>query len=284
MARPSVATSGLVVLALAIFILAAATQADDAAAIADKLPPPAKIQVDFSRDVKPLFAKYCLSCHGPDKQQAGLRLDVQGEAVRGGDSGPAFVAGQSGTSLLIKYVAGLDPDIVMPPEGDKLSKDDVALLRAWIDQGVKWSDGSGGDAKANATHWSFRPIRRPELPKTKAEAWIRKFDRSICPRETRIEENYAGPRGRSPHTDPPALARFAGIAANTGRNSCLSRRRSSRRLRIAGRPAAGVAALWRTLGPSLAGPRPLRRQRRLRKGLSPPLRLALSQLGHRRDQ
>ena len=180
MARPTIATSGLVVLAVACFLLAAAGRADDSAAIADKLPPPAKVQVDFSRDVKPLFAKYCLSCHGPDKQQAGLRLDVQGEAVRGGDSGPAFEAGKSGASLLIKYVAGLDPDIVMPPEGDKLSKDDVALLRAWIDQGVKWSEGSGSDAKANATHWSFRPIRRPELPTTKTEASVRNsIDRFI---------------------------------------------------------------------------------------------------------
>src|SRR5258708_38387068 len=127
MDRPTAATYALVVLAATCASSAAARAADDPATIADKLPPPAKIQVDFDRDVKPLFAKYCLNCHGPDKQQAGLRLDVQGDAVRGGDSGVAFEAGKSGGSLLIKYVAGLDPDIVMPPEGDKLSKDDVAL-------------------------------------------------------------------------------------------------------------------------------------------------------------
>ncbi len=177
MDRPSVATSGLVVLAAACAWIVPVTNsmahnADDPAAIADRLPPPAKIQVDFSRDVKPLFAKYCLNCHGPDKQQAGLRLDVQGDAVRGGDSGAAFEVGKSGGSLLIKYVAGLDPDIVMPPEGDKFSRDDVALLRAWIDQGAKWSDDPGNEAKSNATHWAFRPIQRPLLPKIKLENWV----------------------------------------------------------------------------------------------------------------
>lgn len=140
---------------------------------AAKLPPPAKVEIDFARDVRPLFSKYCIKCHGTEKQQAGLRLDVQGDAVRGGDSGPAFEVGKSAESLLIKYVAGLDPDVVMPPEGDKLSTDEVALLRAWIDQGAKWSDDPAGAGKANAAHWSFRPVHRPQSPQVKTEEWIR---------------------------------------------------------------------------------------------------------------
>ncbi len=147
--------------------------AEEPAANSDKLPPPAKVDVDFTRDVKPLFAKSCLKCHGADKQQAGLRLDLHGDAVRGGDSGPAFEAGKSADSLLVKYVAGLDPELVMPPEGDKLSRDDIALLRAWIDQGAKWTKDGDSGGKATATHWSFRPIKRPELPKVQAETWVR---------------------------------------------------------------------------------------------------------------
>ncbi len=158
-------------------------RAADDAATSKTLPPPAKIEVDFAKHVRPLFAKYCFKCHGPEKQQSGLRLDVQGDAVRGGDSGPAFEAGKSADSLLIKYVAGLDPELVMPPEGDKLSRDDVALLRAWIDQGAKWSADGDPGGKVNAAHWSFRPVRRPDLPKVSNEAWARNaIDRFVVAR------------------------------------------------------------------------------------------------------
>jgi hypothetical protein len=102
-----------------------------------------------------------------------LRLDVPGDAVRGGDSGPAFEAGKSAGSLLVKYIAGLDPDIVMPPEGYKFSNDEVALFRAWIDQGAKWPDDSSGNGKVDTRHWSFQPIRRPGDPKVKSEDWVR---------------------------------------------------------------------------------------------------------------
>ncbi|HEY2250192.1 MAG TPA: DUF1549 domain-containing protein, partial [Planctomycetaceae bacterium] len=202
MDRPTVATYGRIVLAAICCGNSTALAADDPAAIADKLPPPAKVEVDFNRDVRPLFAKYCFNCHGPDKQQAGLRLDVQGDAVRGGDSGPAFEAGKSSASLLIKYVAGLDPDVVMPPEGTKVSRDEVSLLRAWIDQGVKWSEDPAGSAKGNTTHWSFRPIRRPDLPKTKSEDWVRNsIDRFVL---TKLDSRKIAP---APQADRRTLIR-----------------------------------------------------------------------------
>src|SRR5579864_330669 len=150
--------------ALACASLLGIVAAEEPAADSAKLPPPAKVEVDFARDVKPLFAKHCLKCHGPDKQTAGLRLDLHGDAVRGGDSGPAFEAGKSADSLLVKYVAALDPELVMPPEGDKLTRDEVALLRAWIDQGAKWSQDANGEGRADSKHWSFRPVRRPTTP------------------------------------------------------------------------------------------------------------------------
>ena len=105
------------------------------------LPPAAKRAVDFAKDIKPLFRDTCYKCHGASKKEAGLRLDRRDDALNGGDGGPAFVAGKSAESLLIKYVAGVDPDVVMPPEGDKLTDDQIGLLRAWIDQGAKWPEG-----------------------------------------------------------------------------------------------------------------------------------------------
>lgn len=102
------------------------------------IPPAAKREVDFNKDVQPLFKDHCYKCHGSSRQEAGLRLDRRDDALNGGDGGPIFVVGKSEESKLIKYVAAVDPDVVMPPEGDKLSDEQIGLLRAWIDQGAKW--------------------------------------------------------------------------------------------------------------------------------------------------
>ncbi len=95
--------------------------------------------VDFTRDVKPIFVKHCYSCHGAKKQESGFRLDRKVDALTGGDRGASIIPGDSKKSLLIRYVAGLDEDVTMPPEDDELSKKQIATLRAWIDQGAKWA-------------------------------------------------------------------------------------------------------------------------------------------------
>lgn len=111
-----------------------------AASVADPpgLPPATMRKVDFVVDIQPLLTMHCHQCHGASKQEGGLRLDRRDEALNGGDSGPAFVSGKSEESLLIKYVAGVDPDVLMPPEGDRLSDMQIGLLRGWIDQGADW--------------------------------------------------------------------------------------------------------------------------------------------------
>ena len=103
--------------------------------------------IDFDRDVKPILAKHCASCHGADKQRGGLRLDRKADALTGGDTGAAIAPGKAADSSLIHRVSGKDKDTVMPPKGDRLSATEVATLAAWIDQGAKWPDD--GTAKAN---------------------------------------------------------------------------------------------------------------------------------------
>src|SRR5262245_23763365 len=94
---------------------------------------------DFQRDIQPLIATKCLACHGSKLQMHGLRLDRRADAFRGGESGvPAVVPGNSAQSLLVRYVSGLDPKVVMPPSGPRLTAEQVALLRAWIDRGADW--------------------------------------------------------------------------------------------------------------------------------------------------
>lgn len=150
-----------VLLFLTILNCGAALRADDAPA----LPPPAKKDVDFKKDIEPLFKEYCIKCHGATKQRGEFRLDVKTAAMKGGENfAPAIIPNQSADSPLIKFTAGIVDGMQMPPEGEsKLSADDVGLLRAWIDQGAKWPDPEKSD-KEPAKHWSFLPLTRPQIP------------------------------------------------------------------------------------------------------------------------
>ena len=108
---------------------------------AAKLPPPGTNRVDFARDIQPLFETSCWRCHGPERPKGGFRLTSRAAAIQGGERGPAIVPGRSADSPLIQYVARLVPDLEMPPagKGAALTVDQVALLRAWIDQGAVWA-------------------------------------------------------------------------------------------------------------------------------------------------
>lgn len=126
--------------------------------------------VDFDRDIKPIFAKHCLSCHGPDKQKADLRLDRKTDALRGGDSGAAIIPGKPADSLLLKRVTEADADLRMPPKGAGLSAAEITTLQAWIEQGANWPNDSTAINPAN--WWSLKPVRRsavPEIPHSKSE-------------------------------------------------------------------------------------------------------------------
>jgi len=82
---------------------------------AANLPPAAPSLIDFQRDIKPIFVKSCISCHGPAKHKGGLRLDDGTEAMKGGNSGAVIKAGDAAHSRLLLLVAGLDADRRMPP-------------------------------------------------------------------------------------------------------------------------------------------------------------------------
>lgn len=129
------------------------------------LPPPAKITVDFTRDIRPLFEAKCHSCHGTEKQQSGYRLDVRTLAFAGGDTyRAAIIPGDSAGSPLIHLVAGLEPNSVMPFEGEPLTPEQIGWLRAWIDQGAVWPDDGRVVDDPLKTHWAFQPVRRPPVP------------------------------------------------------------------------------------------------------------------------
>ncbi len=139
-----------------------------------QLPPAATRPVDFVRDIHPLLAQACFSCHGADKQKGDLRLDLKAAALKGGESGRAILPGKSAASPLIHNVAGLNPDQLMPPKGDRLTAEQIGLLRAWIDQGAEWPPGlESAPAKASTNAWAFQTPVKTTPPNVKRAAWVR---------------------------------------------------------------------------------------------------------------
>ena len=96
--------------------------------------------VDFARQIRPIFKERCWECHGPDKQESGLRLDKRQEALAGGDSGPAIITGDASSGLLLKRVQSEDAERVMPPKGDRLTRRQIDLIRKWIEDGASWPE------------------------------------------------------------------------------------------------------------------------------------------------
>jgi len=139
------------------------------------LPPPAAGPVDYGRDIQPILERSCYSCHGPDKRKSGLRLDQKAEALLGGDSGRVIDIGKSADSLLIHVVAGIDPDLKMPPEdeGKPLTNSEIATLRAWIDDGAPWPETATPAAAPDARHWAFRTPQRSSVPEVAQRDWLR---------------------------------------------------------------------------------------------------------------
>ncbi len=143
----------------------------------DELPPAADREIDFDADIEPIFQKRCYACHGDDVEMNGYSLWRKKEAMLGGYSGqPAILAGDSEHSRLIHLVAGLEKNLVMPPAGGKLTSEEISVLRAWIDQGVKWANDPDRERRrAEETQWlemDYGPVisaaitvREPEDPR-----------------------------------------------------------------------------------------------------------------------
>jgi len=122
-----------------------------------------RAQVDYSRDIRPILAKKCYACHGPGKQEAGLRLDDATVIKSELDSGErAVVAGKPGVSELIARVTADDEFTRMPPEGKPLSDAEIKLLKQWIQEGAAWE-----------THWAFQDVKRPDVPDVANPEWIK---------------------------------------------------------------------------------------------------------------
>jgi hypothetical protein len=132
---------------LCVAFAAVAAHADDIKFDLSKVPAAAsKTGVTFDTDIKPIFEKACFKCHGPEteKPKGKFKVWTKENVLKGGENGASVVAGDAAKSPLLGMVAHstADEDLYMPPKDNKakippLTKEQVALVRAWIEQGAK---------------------------------------------------------------------------------------------------------------------------------------------------
>jgi mono/diheme cytochrome c family protein len=165
-------------------------------------------QVDFKRQIEPIFARSCYQCHGAKKAMGQLRLDERTLALKGGLSGPSVAPGDSRQSLLMKRILGEGKEARMPMGGDPLKSAEIALIRRWIDQGAPWSDGAtgrrgdGAKESDSSKHWAYVKPARPAAPKLRNQSWARNpIDAFIL---ARLEKEGLQP---SPEADKATLLR-----------------------------------------------------------------------------
>ena len=126
-----------------------------------------KERVDFNRDVRPILAGSCFDCHGPDAQarKGDLRLDMADDVYAPRDGYRVIDRDSPGKSELLKRVLSDDPDLHMPPPEsahERLSAEEVATLRRWIEEGGEWDE-----------HWAFVAPARSNLPEVERAGWPR---------------------------------------------------------------------------------------------------------------
>lgn len=133
----------------------------------------------FEKDIRPLLLAKCISCHGPEKQKGGLRLDTKAGWQSGGDQGPAIVPDKPDDSLLMRAVLGSKGVERMPPK-EPLSAREIESLRKWIQSGA--ADPRDGVTRLGGTTveearkwWSFQPVVLPAVPKNGNENPIDAF-------------------------------------------------------------------------------------------------------------
>jgi len=130
----------------------------------------------FTEQVAPVLKQRCVQCHNPRKSRGGLDLTSAAKLLQGSDTGPVIVPGNAGKSQLIALVTG--PNAKMPKQGAKLTAEEVATVRRWIDAGAPWPrgvslDDDGKKPLVGPDWWSLRPLTRPALPAVADKGWVR---------------------------------------------------------------------------------------------------------------
>ncbi len=112
--------------------------------------------VDFEKEILPLFRRNCLACHSATEAQGDLVLETPAAILKGGSEGPAVIAGKSATSRLLILASHQKEPFMPPPDNDvkgkPLTPQELGLLKLWIDQGAK------GEVKAASSEIAWQPL------------------------------------------------------------------------------------------------------------------------------
>jgi mono/diheme cytochrome c family protein len=161
--------------------------------------------VDYNTQVKPIFNKKCITCHGGVRQKAGFSLLFRSQALANTESGkPAIIPGEPDKSELIRRLTLKDPEERMPFKHEPLSHEEIELLRRWIKEGAQWGN-----------HWAYVPVQQTEVPKPKiffgwfnagSNEWVKNdIDYFILQKSGEKELTH------SAEADKPTLLRRAGL-------------------------------------------------------------------------
>lgn len=122
----------------------------------------ADAESSYVQGVRPVLHERCWACHGALRQEAGLRLDSVALILKGGETGPGVIAGNSAASLLLEKISGTTAGERMPPEGEPLKAEEIAAIRNWIDSGAI-APANDRPEPAPSEHWSYVPPTKKVL-------------------------------------------------------------------------------------------------------------------------
>ena len=248
----------------------------------------------FEKKIRPVLVDNCYKCHSADaeKVKGGLTLDTRDGTRKGGETGAGDrrpAAPRRACSSRRSSTRTRTPRCrrrASSPDGV------IADFEAWVKMGAP--DPRDGKAAARQKYevdmekgrefWAFQPPKKTPAPAVKDAAWREVAHRPLPPRGAGSEGADAGRRRGQADPHPPRPLRPDRPAADARRGGSVRRGHVAGRVREGGRPAAGVAAVRRAVGPALARRRPVRREHRQDGELQLPARLAVPRLRHRRVQ
>jgi mono/diheme cytochrome c family protein len=128
--------------------------------------PPEVVKVDYASQIKPILEAHCYSCHGPNQHKGGLRLDTLAGIWKGSHGGGVVNPGDGNGSTLVAVLTGAEDKPRMPPSENPLSPKQIALIKAWINEGASTPAGEGSAEEPSVPittdHWAFRtPVASP---------------------------------------------------------------------------------------------------------------------------